>query len=199
MANKLTAQSTAVRKLIKLRELGWDAIIAGGAVRDTFHGKPISDIDIFTTLSSTVKKPGYFKDQKWLEYWVNFFGKTGLHSVRFLGNEYTFGSLDKHLLAVWEIKFEKTKYQIILLDKDPIKYMTDNFDFGLCRAYCSGTKMHFTDAFIKDSMNQTITLYPEHLTDEQIEYATGRHLKKLIAKYPGFTPHCISPVDTNKK
>ncbi len=181
-----------VAQLVKLRRFGWNAIIAGGAVRDTYHDRMISDVDIFAEENSNFlsKIDSNYASTKWTEYWKQLFNfnEEKNDSIKFFGDGYVFNILDNKICAVWEIRKGLKRYQIIVVNKDPRAYVSENFDYGICRAYCDGTKMHFTNEFLQDSLNKTITLYPENLTDKQIEYALDHHIKKIRAKYAGWTP-----------
>lgn len=191
MKHRISKSSDMVRQLTKLRNDGWEAIIAGGAIRDTFHDKEITDVDIFVQINEVVRKRlnASYKSKAWLEYWFKAFGCNldKNDDVTYLGGSYTFKVLDTNIQAVWQILTAGKKYQIILLNKDPITYVKENFDFGICRAYCDGRKLHFTNEFMHDTLNHTITLYRENLTDEQINYALGDHVARIQKKFPGWT------------
>lgn len=190
-----------IRQLIKLRNADWDAIIAGGAIRDSFHDKPITDVDIFVGINPKKNDEvnASYNSKKWLEYWFKMFNCNldKNDDVTFFGGNAsgggTFAELDQNLLAVWQIRTAGKIYQVILIKKDPVAYVYENFDFGICRAYCDGRKMRFTAEFMQDSMNRTITLYPEHLTQDQISYALKEHIVKIQRKYPGWTPVLEDP------
>lgn len=191
MKRRISKSSDMVRQLIKLRADGWEAIIAGGAIRDTFHDKEITDVDIFVQGNDTKRKmvDASYKSEAWMKYWFKTF-KCSLDKnddVVYLGGSYTFNILQQNIQAVWQILTAGKKYQIILLNKDPITYVKENFDFGICKAYCDGQKIHFTNEFMHDTLHHTITLYRENLTDEQIDYALGDHIARIQKKFPGWT------------
>ena len=201
MSQRLSRNSDMVAQLLRIRNIGWDAIIAGGAVRDTFHDRKISDVDIFVKANPEIarKVSNDFNSSAWVEYWsrVFKFDPKRNDQVKFFGDEYTFNGLDQNIMGVWEILKNTKRYQIILIKMDPREYIGKHFDFGICRAYCDGVKMHFTDEFLTDSMNQTITLYKEHRTEPQLIYALQHHLKKIQHKYPGWRP-MLGDVDVSK-
>lgn len=182
-----------IQDLLRIRENGCDAIIAGGAIRDAFHNIPFTDVDIFVNYKSlhdnvATKLPINYKSEGWCNYWRTLLQCSQYDSINFLGNNYEFGNVNTNIDGVWNIIKGTTNYQIILIRYDPIKYVQDYFDFGICKAYCDGTKMRFTEQFLNDYMNKTITLHPGKLSSEQIIYAKGPHLNKIKAKYPAYTP-----------
>lgn len=193
MKLKLSRSSGMVLDLKKLRSWGWDdAIIAGGAIRDSAFDKPVSDVDIFLSFNDRDETSGITKDYKntkWLGYWFDKLGanKSTDHAT-YIGGSSSLGDMNTNLLAAWEVEKNETKYQIMLLDKNPELFVEEDFDFGICKAFCDGTKVRFTDKFIKDALNHTITIYPEHLTEKQIEFAINHHIQKILKKYPGWTP-----------
>lgn len=178
--------------LRRIRNEGWNAIIAGGAIRDTYHDKPISTVDILVKAQKKmIQGLGVdFKSPQWMKYWFTLFKCSAKNQddVIYLGDMETFEKLDKHIIAVWQVITNGKTYQIILITKNPETYVQENFDFGICKAYCDGTKMRFTHQFLQDSLNHTITLYKENLTDKQIEYALNEHILKINKKYPGWLP-----------
>ena len=189
---RLNKNTAMFQHLKRIRNAGWNAIIAGGAIRDTYHDKRVSTIDVFVKAQKkAIKEMGIeFKSPKWMQYWFNMFKCSAKHQddVIYLGDIETFEKLDRNIIAVWQVITKGKTYQIILITKDPEKYVEDNFDFGICKAFYDGTKMRFTNDFLMDSLNHTITLYREHLTDKQIEYAVTEHVHKIKKKYPGWVP-----------
>jgi hypothetical protein len=180
----INKSSEVIRQLNALRKYNWDdAIIAGGAIRDLYFKHPISHFDIFLTakrLDISVTRDDDFRAFTWAEYWETLFSG---HRARYLGNN---TRLSNNIWAVWEIDSLMITYRVILIDKPPIQYVNENFDFGVCMAYCDGTKVHFSSGFMNDAMNQTLTLYRKNLTEEQLKYAMGDHLSKLQRKFPGW-------------
>ena len=186
----LNKGSAMIRQLTKIQRFGWDAIIAGSAIRDSYHDKKISSVDFFISINEKIVKTisEDFSSYEWIEYWYALFNASydTYDDVMFLGDVETYHVLNKHILAVWRLHIAGKKHQIILLNKSPQQYVIDNFDFGICMAYCDGIKMHFTNEFITDSLNHTITLYKENLSNPQLVFALGDHIDSLRKKYPGW-------------
>lgn len=171
------------------------AIIAGGAIRDMFHGVEISDVDIFVqykTLPDTPKRS--FNHDEWNEYWRDVFqlGSKFFSTVQWVYSPYTHPDDEDHVpeghhvSAVWDVISEGISYQIIMLNIDPVTYVEQQFDFGICRAYFDGSRVRYSREFVRDSRNRTITLVCDTLTDAQVRYAITNHLSKILAKYPGY-------------
>jgi len=202
-----TKNNHIVQDLLNIRQLWYDAVIGGGAVRDAFHRKPYNDVDIFINFETGAlnvdNRDQYpplgtpLTNDDWLKHWGRLLRCKPTDNIRFLGSNYNFGDINNHILGVWNIIKSRTNYQIILISMGTHKYIQDFFDFGICKAYCDGEKMHFTEQFLKDYMQKTITLYPEYLSTAQIEYAKGHHLQKIKNKYPNYTPQ-IQLIDAVK-
>jgi len=93
-----------------------------------------------------------------------------------------------HIHCVWDVykaDFE-TVYQLIVLNKDPKEYVERYFDIGLCMCYCDGRKMRFTDKFLTDAKNKTLTICGE-LTEAEYNYTMNHHIKKLKSRFRDYT------------
>ncbi len=191
----LTRSSEIIRNLNVIRSKGWDAIIAGSVIADSYHGKhiaPNQSIDIFIKSKKKSNQMSRndttsYTTKDWIHYWYKMFNMKDFDTIKCLGDHKRFRQFNSHIEAVWELETYGKSYKIIIVDKDPRKYVDENFDFGIAMAYCDGTKMHFTNEFMQDTLNKTITLYEKNLTPTQIMYAKSEHAKKLAQKYPGWT------------
>jgi len=190
MKKRLTRTSGIIRSLHYIKKEGWNAIVAGGVLRDMYHGKAISDVDIFIEydyrditqiLGKTVPS---LRDTFWEAYWHNTLKCGAYDSCDFEGFKYA--EEDDMLYAVWTTTKNGLKYQIVFVKDDPIHYVENYFDFGICKAYSDGNKIRFTDEFLKDSSNHTITLYSENLTEDQRNHALNNHLPRIQEKYSGY-------------
>ena len=190
------------------------AVIGGGAVRDAYLERDIHDVDIFIwdskTSKETVTKPFDHLDETNIarllnmdpnkpkspvgDEWDQLFGG-GLNSIGW-GDEdevtrITHASYEgrgNHINCVWEVykaAFE-TVYQIVVLNKDPKEYAERYFDIGLCMCYCDGRKMRFTDRFLSDAKNKTLTICGE-LTEAEYNYTMNNHVQKLKSRFKDYT------------
>jgi hypothetical protein len=131
-----------------------EAVIAGGALRDTIMQKPVSDIDIF------VKAQGAYTEA----HLKTLFGD----GVEMVSKEWTtqYGEHLPELDSVWDIKRRDGQhhpFQIIALNMDVTPDTTvARFDFGICRVAHNGKQLLITDAFASDADNHTFTALRVH-------------------------------------
>jgi len=171
-----------IKQLLKIREDIPSAIIAGGCLRDQYHGKPINDIDIYVPCSA---KNVY--DEK---YWIDKFNllaedlfnsdyATLLEPDR--GGDYT---VKNYIEDVWEISKDDLKYNIILVEGvNPKEYVTRFFDIGLCKVWCDGKRIRYSSDFMYDSRYKKLTIVTENISQEEFNYMMANHIKKLKTKY----------------
>jgi hypothetical protein len=184
--SNLSKKHDYINALLKIQKDIPSAIIAGGAIRDQYHGKEINDIDIYVPESATK----FYS----VDYWTKMFDlKIGQlfssDDIELLGEvdddgEYT---EKNHISGVWDISKSGTKYNIIATDIDPIEYVERYFDVGLCKAYCNGKKLHFSADFIHDSKFKRLTLVAEDIEQEEFNRMMDNHINKLQHKYPTHT------------
>lgn len=198
----LNTVSEPVRNLRKIREIFPQTIIAGGYYRDIYHNIPFSDVDIFIgteqfTIPLADGSPLYkYSDFYTVEFWASIFNiddTTNTHSFYCCDyiDDVTSNSEyyeDENIDAVFELLHNQIKYNLILLpDIEPIKFITDQFDFGICKIYGDGTKVTLTNEFMHDSRYKTLTLTDNKLSFETFCRSMRKHLKKLRKKFPGYT------------
>ena len=191
------------------------AIIAGGAIRDNYHDVMISDVDVFIQHPSFVQtgearadcmpqRP--FQHAEWNDYWAEVLQLRSDNERLIVSDRVTWHystyeepptkrnpyvedddfSKTPDVLAVWNIMRGFNPYQIIFTTMDPVQYVNDKFDFGLCKAYCDGYKVHLSQDFMTDTRNKTITFVGNGLTNQQTQYALSHHLPRIQEKYPGY-------------
>lgn len=148
---------------------GSHPIIGGGALRDTFHDRPIKDIDVFLRAEDY---PG------------------GLDSP-FLSNlippsisEYV-GRKDLHGVYNFKEQIEGFDVQIILADYDNLKDLAGTFDIGLSRITYNGDVLFIHPDFRVDSANKVFRIIRDESPSE-VE-RSQRRITRLLQKYPEFT------------
>lgn len=176
------------------------AIIAGGAVRDTLAGRPIRDVDIFywhynyslgtngRTQDHTWEdqRPGWDQNcifETWFQTRVDTIGNgwsSGPGSENYMG-----GNVGIHLMVVDQCWINGVKYQFIGTKPKPLDYVRNNFDINFCRAWCDGTKMSAETPFIEDWHNHKMTVTGT-LTKDEWYYALRFHVPRLQQKYPDY-------------
>lgn len=170
--------------LSKIRQVIPSAIIAGGAIRDLYHNKSISDVDIYVPQGKYSE--GFWKHL--LELKLNdtdYVSQPGKDSEHY--------EILNHIDAVWEIQKSGTLYNIITVDLEPIEYVLRYFNIGLCKAYCDGTKIRLTADFIHDSRTKQLTIVAEDMSQDEFNHMMNYHIVKLQIKYPEYS--LIIPVN----
>lgn len=188
-----------------IQKLGYPtAIIGGGAVRDAYNNKPIKDVDIFIGPMDVT-----YKNNK---HGINFFdvdfclsNKKEIENILSLNpkngdvfclsrqtpiplndsEDYYEDNYENNVCVVWDIVKNKINYQIIAINTNPKKYLTTNVDFGICMCYHDGISSFFSEEFLNDVNNKTITLCGK-LDGKHVVLALAKHLPRLKQKYPEF-------------
>lgn len=180
--------SDEITTLQMIRDKGFEtAIIAGGYLRDTYHEKRVTDIDIYLEWrDARADAPrAVHEHDDWITYWQRVFNEDV--EVWSAYSKYgTDEARQEGILAVWDVFSHKGMFNIIMLNTDPIQFVEETFDFGICKAYTDGNKVHYSKEFIADSRNNTITLVAKNISTEQLAYSMKTHLPRIQAKYPGY-------------
>ena len=155
----------------KVRILYPDAVIAGGCMRDFLLKKKIKDIDIYTRCFS------------------NEFCYTRLADLGFvlLSQEGCNKSYSNRDTMVKKYKYKDIPVDIIHISSHAYmttaEYIVEGFDYGICKVFFDGEKVHKLPEFIEDEKNKTITL----LSDSKAEQTRViEHYKRIKAKYPDY-------------
>lgn len=187
---KLTLEQ--IQHLKKLHDVGYtSAIIAGGAVRDTYFKKPIIDIDVF------VLDPRYNGDDNLVtdKYISNLFNVSAI-STSFNKNiktnrltypkhstPYSYGS--RYINHIKNVPIDGILYQLILVSISPIEYVMKHFYVDIARCYCDGTRLRYTNEFLNDARNKTLTIAGEMTKTEYI-FGLKRYIEKIRRKFPDY-------------
>lgn len=193
-SEKLSATHDAVRVVQRLRKNGYhSAILAGGAVRDSFLGREVSDYDIYVwdpraegNPEPTAKNVKSITDSHIagifdLKTQASFMGLDRCNRLAQNDHKYCFA---KHLSEVWSVHKGGDEYQICFVTRNPVEYINTNFDIGICKAYCDGKRIHYTTDFLNDVRNQTLTLCSREFTQEHFDYVLDDHLDRMKRKFP---------------
>ncbi len=161
------------------------AIIAGGAVRDLCHDKPVNDIDIYVPTGAALGKTAFDSDEMYeSEFWEYLFSMDGTDDYIDSNTGDGSGEGSIHIDTVFEIYSNNTLYNIILVDLNPVEYVERHFDVGLCKAYFDGKKFRLTADFMRDSKNSTLTIVAENMKQNDFDRMMEGHVTKLQRKYP---------------
>jgi len=182
------------------------AVIAGGAIRDTYFNQLPRDVDIF------VYDPGLSGEEIMYPY-------TGTVDSNFLTQCFrldrtsnprrassdrvtrasnsicSYGSLHG-VTSVWDVMKDCVPYQFITLSAPPIDWVNQSFDFGLCKAYYDGEKIRFTSDFMFDMQHKQLTIVGKTLTLGQMVHAIDVHAPRIQTRYPAYT---VVPAPWNEK
>lgn len=153
-------------------------IIAGGAIRDTALGAYVKDVDVFIC-KSTFKTPVIQTSRS----------KFNVSAKAKRDREY-----ESYMIHdVHDVEINGLDVQLIVLKCDPVTYVSECFDYGICKAWYDGRYTKFHSDFITDVNNKTITRV---ISDEKMAqmysnmgWATARmieHGERIKRKYPNF-------------
>jgi len=191
-ANKLSKINEPISTLRKIQKIASNSIIAGGYFRDKFSDVPYNDIDIY--IQPTYQKAALNNDVCDKEYWKGFFNLKvddygSMDNIAELGEtdeEYDIIN-NNNIITVFEMTRNELRYNLIIINIDPIKYVEELFDFGICKNYCDGKKVTFTKEFMSDIEHKRLTFTDRAVSDANLNHAINVHLPKLQHKYPNFT------------
>lgn len=177
--------SHSITTLKQFQRVGYkSALIAGGAVRDAYFNRPPHDIDIYiwnsTASNETIDLEFQVMNKQALS---QLFGSDISVVVRD-----NYSKRETHISTVNDV-YESSQgimYQVIVLNINPIEYVMQHFDIGLCMCYCDGIKMRYGDAFLHDALNKQLTVRG-NLTEQEYLYSINHHLKKLKKYFPDFS------------
>jgi hypothetical protein len=215
--NSLTKAHDAIRLLTKIQNAGFkSAILAGGAIRDMYHGVAVSDYDIFLWCPDLSNEWGGFKtmppydDIDYLAKLVGIKRNRSPYMSAFTGiisqykpttkGDYT---INEHISSVWDITMPNADYQLIFVNERPVDYVLKYFDIGICKTYCDGKKIHFSEDFTTDVTNNTLTICAQDMSKAMFNYIIRHHLPRIKRKYPGYrvvvAPHNLVFVNQHNK
>lgn len=204
MKTRFHAASEPIRKLRHLQNqfyqfytvppqtLGGLAVLAGGAIRDDYMGRfdEIKDFDIF--IHDLMYEPDQIE-----EIIKKVFPKNDLAEQLFDSDYLTLEEQQDqegdvkpgshlHIGDVWEVDEDNLTYQLIFTKAPPVEHVEKYFDIGFCKGYCDGRKLRYTDDFLRDVWNKTLTIVGDDMTEEQVNYSVDVHAQNILKKYDGF-------------
>jgi len=163
-------------------------IIAGGAVRDFVMGKPYRDIDIW--IPEVKKGQKAFTLEAVIPQQLEFGDDDNISSTPLdLADQPRDNPYEdvKGILSVHDMYYKGTQYQLIFVPDNPKELVENHFDFGFCRIFHDGHKIHTTKAFETDRDNKTLTYDISTMDRANIEKIEKVRGPKLLKKYPDFT------------
>lgn len=177
--------------------------IAGGAVRDLLHNKPVKDIDCFIYLD-----PVKAQSRPLDELITTWHDDEDLYAMWFDGCE----ALGTHLYCSYEMDgdpmdlfngkgysyaaFSLVDYpkgphmhpvQLIFINEPPLDNVRDHFDFGLSQCWVTQAGLGMTPAYWRDVELHRITYLRSRVEpNEQRRKSSKERAERLKAKYPGW-------------
>lgn len=157
--------------ITKVRHFSSNAIIGGGAIRDTLLNRPVKDIDIFLN-----EDPDYC-----LTAIVRSLNGTGQYTDRTpVNGEYT-------NLALADVPMKDLPpVQLIFIERDPVDDVHD-YDFGLSQCFMTPKGICSTAYFASDFRMQRFTYMGSDKTDIKARKRSADRLQRMKLKYPTFT------------
>lgn len=192
----LTSENISFLKKLKRFLADDDVIIAGGAIRDAYFEKPISDIDIYYqhSLDRGVDGP-QLENSETLKKLLLPLAKAGsIASVDVKAvtprdsrgwkpsDYYSF----RFIRSIVDVVHSGQRYQLMATSMPPVEFVQKHFDVNLCRCWYDGVRMRYTGAFLRDARNKTLTIEGE-MTKGEYKTMLNIHIPKLKEKYPDFT------------
>ena len=181
--NTLSKIKEPIRTLRKFRNARTpSAIIAGGYHRDLYNEVDFHDVDIYLKGDMGDLSADFLTD--FFELKVNDFRSNDrVDALSETDEEYDIEN-SEHIVAVYAMVMNDIDYNFIVVDCDPIRYVKERFDFGICKVYCDGTKITYTEEFMVDVANKTLTFADQPFSKAGFSHAMHVHYAKLIKKYP---------------
>lgn len=158
------------------------AVIAGGALRDLFLGRPFKDLDIFVHLHDPANdRAAIFSALTALGFCssgtIDFSYAKGMTKECYAADSFTRSVMAFGCIPVVGL----LEVQIVVLN-EPFKL--SRMDFGLCQIAYDGDALTYSDEFMHDAVNEVFTVCRADTEDELAR--SRRRYERLHNKYPGW-------------
>lgn len=164
-----------------------EAIIAGGALRDMHHNRPIKDVDIFIPIME------YHDHIAW-DYQKLLNDLFGVEAIIVAASSYTGGDLERDIVCVLRVVLDSMTYEFIFMAvKDLQESMINKFDLSLCQIGHNGKNLLTTPEFERTLADKTIRVINVNRKDRG-----AKRLARLSAKYPDYTVEAINEDQRNR-
>lgn len=152
------------------------AVIAGGALRDLWHDKPIKDVDIFIPMKAEdVDLDAIERKVLSIHPYAELI-LTSMYGQR--GDIATPGF--RNIFTIWRMKVQGIIYELIFIE-DMGERMIDVFDISICQIAFDGHELHITDEFYRSVKDGVIRVCNTNRADRQV-----KRLKRVMDKYPEY-------------
>ena len=185
---KLQYKEYIKQTLTAFHDVGYtSAIVAGGAIRDSIMNTTVNDIDVYLLdPAHCANSPTDIMNKRIL---YSIFSHVQHEQDRLIEHSTTAKVkyyMNDLISQVWNVFIGSAKIQVIVLKKDPVDFVLENFNIGLCQAYYDNTSITLTPEFLNDMNNKTLTIVGEKMTQVDMDNTIRFHLPKLRAKFPNF-------------
>lgn len=147
--------ATWLQVLEDIQKVCPSAVLAGGALRDLWHDRPVKDIDIFIGVGGIDEAQAQFEklggeppDEGW-EVQLADIADAGIYPE----------SMKEVILVEDYVGDNPTgiPVQLIFVNWNT-QYITDRFDFGICRIMTDGGSLKVCHTFEEDSANKALNI-----------------------------------------
>jgi hypothetical protein len=195
------AQKIVAKEVLdKLRALDSKALVAGGAPRDWYWGKPAKDIDIFyylpqqsdhsTSLEYHIKalKELFGSDVKLKLLGLDTAGANFFHNIQTISVVEDFNNyqLNPNIQHVFEFEYNSETIQLIALTKQGVD--VEEFAYNVCQAWWDGATIGYTEMF-KVGMDKKLLIETGQLYANSAAYK--RKMKEKFSDFTYIAPRII--------
>ena len=152
------------------------ANIAGGALRDLYHGKPAKDVDIFVPLKEECDSSLYEDQMLMLDPYAekvasSIYGQSGNSAQPGFRNIY----------VIWRLTIDGEIYEVIFIE-DRGEDIISVFDLSIAQIGYDGKTFRATENFRKTVEDKIIRVCNQNRADRQT-----KRLERVLSKYPEYT------------
>jgi hypothetical protein len=152
------------------------AVIAGGALRDLWHNKPIKDVDIFIPMKSDEVDLDAIEAKVLAIYPYSELVLTSMYGQK--GDVATPGF--RNIFAIWRMEVDGVIYELIFIE-DMGENMIDVFDISICQISFDGEMLHTSKEFMRSIGDGVIRVCNTNRADRQV-----KRLRRVMDKYPEY-------------
>jgi hypothetical protein len=152
------------------------AVIAGGALRDLWHDKPIKDVDIFIPVKADEVDLDVIEKKVLSIYPYAELVLTSMYGQK--GDQAAPGF--RNIFAIWRMTVDGVIYELIFIE-DMGERMIDVFDISICQISFDGKELFVTDEFYRSVKDGVIRVCNTNRADRQV-----KRLKRVMDKYPEY-------------
>lgn len=164
-------------KLSEIQETFPNAAIAGGCLRDLYHGVEIKDIDVFIPNADNPKIHSLLEEYK------KDHSHTITRSIR-AKTDYKEWVASTEVETVFTMKIGSLSIDVIGVTSNPDQII-ERFDFGICQIQYDGYDVRYSPEFKMDCWNKTFTLIRCDKEDDWVR--SMKRFEKFKQKYPKHT------------